>query len=123
MTPEQTSFLDACYPSNKWVVGTTCRYCHKPVKRNEAVITHSYWNAVWQVAHKACDADGRKAEAYECQIIDADCNDCKHFNRGESLASGVSAAWSGQCLKYDKPVVAYPNKATGNECFEHRREP
>lgn len=69
--------------------------------------------------HKSCKADGVKAEAYECQKIDADCNDCKHFVRGSYLGNSV---YSGACSKFNKAVKAYPNKCTSNECFEHRKD-
>lgn len=52
-------------------------------------------------------------EAYECQCIDADCNDCLHFER-ISMNNGV-------CLKYDRPTTASPKMSTGYPCFEHRK--
>src|SRR2546421_532208 len=51
-----------------------------------------------------------KREAYECQVVDADCNDCKHFRRGALVAK---EAWSGHCLKFDRETRAYPKKWTG----------
>lgn len=79
----------------------------------------------------------QKQEAYECQLIDSDCNDCKHFKRGSrNLYRGDKVktqdgeynrilvahdVFCGRCQKFDKPTIAFVNMATGHECFEHRR--
>lgn len=115
-----------------------CRYCSQPLAESEAVKTHSYWGGLPFVCHAACKQAGEREEAFECQCIDADCNDCKHYQRGK-LAPLVRS-WlhkpdgrrvevthqpnvfiGGRCLKFDKPTEASPNKWTGHECFEHRR--
>lgn len=95
-----------------------CRYCDKPVENG--VTTHSYWNAIPFLCHAECKDAGYKQEAYECQVLDADCNDCKHFQRGPMLSKG---AWEGVCLKDNTPTKAYPNFASCHPCFEHRRQP
>lgn len=57
----------------------------------------------------------------EMQKIDADCNDCRHFKRGQ-FHKGVGLNWfDGQCLKFNKPTKAYPVQFTGHSCFEHRK--
>lgn len=63
-----------------------------------------------------------KEDVLAQQTIDADCNDCRHFGRGQitSKAGGI-IVWSGHCRKFDQPTKAYPNQYTGRECFEHRR--
>jgi len=115
-----------------------CRYCAKPIAVNEVVETVAYWNATPDVCHRACKDAGVKQEAYNCQVIDADCNDCRHYQRGKlaprvishlKKPDGTTAEVShqpniflgGQCLKFNKAVVAQPNKWSGLECFEHRR--
>ena len=95
----------------------TCRYCDKPVE-TDSVVTHSYWQGVKFVSHAACKVVGEKSEALECQTIDADCNDCRHFQRGQLVGKEV---WSGHCQKFNHKTRAYPKKWTGRECFEHRR--
>ncbi len=55
------------------------------------------------------------------QTIDADCNDCGYFKRGEMIKGPGLTSFRGHCLKFDKPTRAYPMQYTGHECFEHRR--
>jgi len=123
------------------LVGAHCRYCDKPVLTElEAAITHSYWHGLAFICHKLCKDAGVKHEALDCQVIDADCNDCRHYRRGK-LAPIIESRWinehgkeafvihqpnifiGGHCLKFDRPTLAQPNKWSGLECFEHRRAP
>lgn len=119
-----------------------CRYCNQPVDvlGTDYTYTVAYWH--WGhcdkerfLCHKSCKVV--KQEAYDCQLIDADCNDCKHFQRGKlaelliSMTKTPDGRWVeiphqpdlfyGHCLKFNRPTVAQPNKWTGMECFEHRR--
>ncbi len=55
------------------------------------------------------------------QTIDADCNDCKHFKRGEFHRSPGLDWFEGHCMKFDKDVHAYPMQFSGLPCFEHRK--
>lgn len=112
-----------------------CRFCGAGVLPAEAVTVHSYWQGLPLVSHRVCRDAGVKSEAFDCQVIDADCNDCKHFKRGKlveelksAMADGKAAmvlfnteTFTGHCLKFDRPTLAFPNKWTGRECFEHRR--
>ena len=68
---------------------------------------------------KNCKEEGKKLEAYECQKIDADCNDCKHFLRQDNKSNGI---WHGFCNKKQVNTVAYVNFCSSNECFEHRKD-
>lgn len=99
-----------------------CRYCDKAIE-GQSVRTLSYWQSISFLCHPECKQAGERAEAIECQTIDADCNDCRHFQRGQILVKGVmhGGAVSGQCLKFNKETRAFPKKWTGHECFEHRR--
>jgi hypothetical protein len=96
-----------------------CRGCKKPVGADDFVVWHTYWKAYWAPAHKACLEEGLKEEAYLCQCIDADCNDCRYFDRGPRVASGV---FEGVCKVTGVKVVGRPNFATGRPCFAHRRD-
>jgi hypothetical protein len=112
-----------------------CRYCDELVLESELTTTHSYWGGSPFPCHKSCKVAGEKQEAYDCQVIDADCNDCKHFKRGEVIKRLLSCMEDGKpgtrlvnmgiinghCLKFDRPTQAQPNKWTGLGCFEHRR--
>ncbi len=97
----------------------SCYYCKKLVSEEDTAITVGYWTKVKNICHKACKVAGDKEQAYECQCIDADCNDCKYFERDKKIAKGI---FSGKCLKFNKKVKAYPVFATGHDCFEHRRD-
>lgn len=111
-----------------------CRYCDKPIA-GQSVVTRSYWQGLPFACHPECKVSGERAEAIECQTIDADCNDCAHFKRGEVVKRWLSCMENqvasvrlvnmgfiaGHCLKFDKPTEAEPNKWTGLQCFEHRR--
>lgn len=113
-----------------------CRYCNNPLLDFEkAAKTLGYWNQFPFDCHPECKVAGERQEAIDCQVIDADCNDCKHFQRGEvvkkllSCMDGGKAGMrlvnmgtvNGKCLKFSRPTQAYPHMWTGRECFEHRR--
>lgn len=121
-----------------------CRYCNQPIKSaittprtGDGTVTYAYWSHTPDVCHAQCKVEGIKREAFECQVIDADCNDCRHFKRGKlaelliSLTKTPDGRWveirhqpdlfHGHCIKFDRPTPAQPNKWTGMECFEHRR--
>lgn len=153
-------YLDLCYGDLSWnavekqygkeftkkflLNGTSCRYCKKAVNREDAEITTTYWWPRYSLSHKACKTQGEQSEAYECQTIDANCNDCRYFNRKHNAGNGV---YYGACKKpvergSKKPywfnelpfkwrkrslwregyqVRAESNYATGYECFVHRK--
>lgn len=114
-----------------------CRYCDLPVAESERATTHSYWQGLPFDCHKSCKDAGVKQEAFDCQVIDADCNDCKHFKRGKIRPIQISRyknfrgemvevifkpeIFDGHCLKFDRTTKAFPNKWSNLECFEHRR--
>ena len=114
-----------------------CRYCDLPIVGAVPALTFAYWQVYGTrhqpayPCHATCRQEGERAEAYECQCLDADCNDCAYFqrgaHRGERLFPSptakvlLSADHPGHCLKLDKPVAAHPNFASLLPCFEHRR--
>ena len=98
-----------------------CRYCKEELGGNK-IPTRTYWHGrknIKPYSHPECKAGGEAKEAYECQVIDADCNDCKHFSDRKRISK---TAFKGQCLKLNTEVNAYPNFASGHECFEHRKD-
>ena len=107
----------------------TCRYCEKPIEQEQSIRTLAYWQQTPDVCHVACKQAGERQEALDCQVIDADCNDCKHFKRGlvgVQRWAGLgfvndTTIVAGHCLQYEKPTTAYPHSWTGRDCFEHRR--
>lgn len=68
------------------------------------------------------DAQLTPEDILEMQKIDADCNDCRHFQRGAMGKVPGLTYFDGHCLKLKKPTRAYPMQYSGYECFEHRRE-
>jgi hypothetical protein len=105
---------------------TICAWCLKdntddfvPVYWNNAIVVTEEGNVIaHRPVHKECKAEQRAYEAYECQKIDADCNDCGYFKREKT---GKTHA-IGQCLKFNKPTKAYAQFASGHECFVHRKD-
>lgn len=67
-----------------------------------------------------------KEDTYYLQLIDCNCNDCKHMVRDLSKppTKGQAAKINyGHCSKFDKPVTFIPAicQIDTQECFEHRR--
>lgn len=112
-----------------------CRYCNLEIEFGKEVKTFAYWWQNTSVCHSECKIEGEKQEALECQIIDADCNDCKHFKRGYDVKRWLSCVVNkkssfvlenigvniGHCLKFNRVTEAFPKMSTGRECFEHRK--
>jgi hypothetical protein len=94
-------------------VSAACRGCGLPLGADTFAVWTTYWQALYAGCHAACRDAGMKAEAFECQVIDADCNDCAHFRR----VSGNK----GTCAKTGADVAANPVFASCLPCFEHRK--
>lgn len=103
-----------CDPSN------VCRFCRERISEGDFDVTPAYWGGGMYPCHKKCKKDGVKREAYDCQLIDASCNDCKHFLHHETVNVVGMKHRVGICRKSGESVKAYPNFAMGKECFEHR---
>lgn len=106
---------------DNWIVSKICRGCGKNISAGDFSIWNTYWLGMWAASHTKCRTR-MKDESYECQKIDADCNDCGYFERGKMIQGGVSSIWSGLCKKFEKPTRAYPNFSTGHDCFVHRKD-
>jgi hypothetical protein len=91
-----------------------CRYCGQDGATER---TLSYWGKSAFFSHEPCRKTGERQEATDCQTIDANCNDCKNYQRKRNLQNTST----GHCVKLNIPVTGSPNKWQGNECFEHRR--
>ena len=85
------------------------------------------------------DAKLTPEDIIEMQCIDADCNDCKHFKRGEFVKKAPAifpaltkdgmialnkegSFFRGFCAKTGNATTAHPGQYSGRECFEHRRK-
>lgn len=150
MTDEQALFRDACLSGKplaeflssrgisgqaadsrvgRWLTAGVCRGCGLPVTADDFDVWVTYWQSLWAPCHHACKS-GMRREAIECQTVDADCNDCRHFERGKSAGELVqldcanhvaTLPANGHCRKHDRPTVASNNFCSGWPCFEHRR--
>lgn len=108
-----------------------CRACDGDIAADDFDIHVGYWTPnLWFPIHKGCAQTYRSAEAYECQLIDRNCNDCRHFKRGQTakVVADVSRLLLprinehvGFCEKNQAQVFASPNHCTGMPCFEHRK--
>lgn len=136
-------FIDACNANDKELffadfsgqeskIGYAIRpYCTWCKKLNVDDIYYSYWNATWIPTHKECKQLLSKDTAYECQVVDANCNDCKFFISKKTHKSRSDSWRTGECKKgnanmklfSDKyPAIAQPNFCQGNDCFVHRKD-
>lgn len=94
-----------------------CNRCGK----SGAKRSRGYWSAgaFWCEEHQP---NLTAEDIFEMQKIDADCNDCRHFQRGEMTKPGGLTCFLGFCKKFAKPAKAWPMQYSGHECFEHRKE-
>lgn len=100
-------------------VSNLCHACKKPVTKETITVYSSYWKAIWFPCHKDCLQAYAQENSYLCQCLDASCNDCKHFERGDRIDKRSS---NGHCRKLDKPTIAIVNWPMHMECFEHRKD-
>lgn len=92
-----------------------------------------YWSAIPPVgflsgmspeereAYDLFDAKLEPSDIFEMQKIDADCNDCRHFQRGKMSKVGGLTMFRGTCAKTGADTVAWPMQYSGHACFEHRK--
>jgi len=103
-----------------------CRFCEKEITEDDEIAyAPSYWwphGDIYPV-HKECKKEGKMQEAYDCQCIDADCNDCAFFERKENskwVCYGICR--NKDSAEFNKEVKAYPNCWSGRVCFVHRKD-
>lgn len=113
------TIMQARVPSRPFIYGnlSKCRYCGEIIKNlDDAYITYGYWAPIWFICHKACKEKGEQNEAYECQCIDTNCNDCLHFERRKGC--------EGVCKKTSEAKRGFSNYCTPEnlDCFQHRRD-
>lgn len=113
-------------------ISDNCRHCKEKVTEDEFDIHVGYWTPIWYPVHKNCAKACRAEEAYECQKIDAGCNDCKFFQRN-TVQSETKADTAvnqffprintipGYCTRNNFQVEATPVSYQGMPCFEHRK--
>lgn len=127
MTPN-AEFLQALYSGapiaadkmreRKWLVNLNhrynCRYCHKPVMKDEAAVVGTYWWPHKCLVHLGCKAEGYQQEAIDCQCLDGNCNDCFYFRRTKGN--------NGTCAddRRDGEFSVSPGNWQGMPCFKHR---
>lgn len=97
-----------------------CRYCKQKVNPISYKTTITYWGSYIDICHAECKSEGATKEAYECQLIDTNCNECKYFFRIKSTGNGTFKGW---CNKFNRTTRAESNSANVNntDCFEHRK--
>lgn len=116
----------------KFRVSNKCRACQKLVNEHTIVVYVSYWTPhLWYPIHKECVEDYKKLETIWCQTIDADCNDCKFFER-DKIQGDFKALFreifpsikgsKGYCSKRNGTVIACANHCSRFPCFEHRKQ-
>lgn len=121
-----------------------CRNCKQPIKPEDFDVVGGYWVNTVFACHTYCKKQQMEEEAYECQKIDAGCNDCTFFKRGKitepitqkhkDIIIGVCLScptihkignpvtFHGFCEKNQIGVFAYPKSAHGYPCFKHRKD-
>ena len=115
LSPQEfnTSFLEkGIYIHKKFYPSIFCKSCGKPVSKDEFQINSSYWYNIWFTIHTSCALLYEKHEKFECQKIDANCNDCQFFKRVKNN--------NGTCLKFNKSVLAQALFCSNLDCFVHR---
>ena len=107
---------NAEYNDNRYIIKNTCNICGEDLTEGTFSQYTTYWSSIIAPKCKSCDSS---QDTYECQKIDADCNDCIYFKRGELEAKGIFSGW---CTKFNKEVKAYPNFCSAHKCFVHRKD-
>lgn len=105
----------------KYIISDRCRGCGEKLTTETFAIWTTYWNAMRVPCHADCREAGMKQEAYDCQCLDAACNDCLHFAREKMFEAPGLKGWKGRCNKFNTEVTTVPNWAELRECFEHRK--
>jgi len=113
------------------IISKVCRYCKKELSEENFEFSTTYWSPMLAPCcnNNACKESGEKQEAYECQNIDKNCNECKYFERIEFSSNiiaqtanifGNIGCYIGECKQKKIKVGANRNIFQGMDCFVHR---
>lgn len=102
-----------------------CAWCLEYVEEKDAVVQSGYWTPhSYMMGHKSCRDKKHPIEVWDQQVIDQDCNECKHFAASDEPMQGGSRY--GTCTRTKKDTIAYPGGVycsypQHEACFEHRK--
>jgi len=107
-----------------------CRHCKKRVLEEDFDIAIGYWYPnCWYICHKECVKEQRVGEAYECQKLDRNCNDCAFMVRDKVRQEkwnpnpgGINKILYGKCTNYDKDISFIANTSSICDGFAHRKD-
>lgn len=97
-----------------WFPNNKCSETNQQLNKENIDIRIGYWSPFgWKPVYKEIKQETMKNEAYNCQLIDKNCNDCMFLNRNNK-----------QCTKLNKTVKLNPNicQPENDECFKHRKQ-
>jgi hypothetical protein len=97
-----------------WNPSEICRHSGIKLTKENIDIVQGYWTPyTWFPVHKDFKKACYEQEAFVCQNIDMNCNDCIYLNRNETLC----------ILSLDKKVSFIPNTCMPENmnCFKHRK--
>lgn len=101
-------------------ISDSCSYSKDKLTEDTFDYYASYWTPnIWKPVSKEYKSVAKKEEAYMCQCIDADCNDCFFFERGKEAAKGSNY---GFCKKKEITTISNVNFCSNRDCFEHRND-
>jgi hypothetical protein len=101
-------------------ISNLCNHCNSAIDKDDFIYYAGYWTPhLWKPVHKHCFKEAKELETIACQEIDADCNDCKYFQREKEISKGISI---GVCSKFNNKQKSHVNTFTGKKCFEHRKK-
>jgi hypothetical protein len=96
----------------QWRPSAICAATGQVLMPENIDVAVGYWYPhLWKPVHHDHKKAYMAAEAYDCQLIDTACNDCKHLDR-----------LAGACKKFGKQVSLEPCQSQPHNaaCFVHR---
>lgn len=115
--PDRIQFftkLEGVLSHKYWNPSNLCCIIGDTLTKDNIDIKISYWTPfIWKPILKSLKIESMKKEAYMCQLIDSNCNDCFYLDRGNK-----------KCLKFDKNIQIYPgiSQVENKDCFKHRKD-
>lgn len=75
------------FVENNTIIKNTCGWCNQIIEEKDFDYLAGYWFPfIFRPVHTYCKKKYKDYEAFECQNIDKNCNDCKFFKRGKIQA-------------------------------------